>query len=154
MPPRSGVRWRPIGMPSEYTFPRVGVASAASTMSGVRRLSAPRWSSVPQRPQLPTSVLCASAMAPPIVRYGCSTVACPAAMGTPAERIGATVGPVEITIDGDRVAAFAEAIGDPEPSHRSGEVAPLTYVVVPTFDLTVRTLGVATEGANLSGGVH
>jgi acyl dehydratase len=75
-------------------------------------------------------------------------------MGTPAQRIGATVGPVEITIDGDRVAAFAEAIDDPEPSHRRGEVAPLTFVVVPTFDLTVRTLGVATEGANLSGGVH
>ncbi len=75
-------------------------------------------------------------------------------MSTPGERIGATVGPIEIVIDGDRAAAFAEAIGDPEPSHRRGEVAPLTYIVVPTFDLTVRTLGVATEGANLMGGVH
>jgi acyl dehydratase len=75
-------------------------------------------------------------------------------MGTPAERIGATVGPIDFTIDGDRAAAFAAAIGDPEPSHRSGAVAPLTYIVVPTFDLTVRTLGVATEGATLLGGVH
>ncbi|HVM67649.1 MAG TPA: MaoC/PaaZ C-terminal domain-containing protein [Acidimicrobiales bacterium] len=75
-------------------------------------------------------------------------------MGTPAERIGATVGPIDFTIDGDRAAAFAEAIDDPEPSHRSGAVAPLTFIVVPTFDLTVRTLGVATEGATLLGGVH
>ncbi len=75
-------------------------------------------------------------------------------MGTPGERIGATVGPVGIVIDGDRVAAFADAIGDPEPAHRRGEVAPLTFIVVPTFELTVRTLGVATEGANLAGGVH
>jgi acyl dehydratase len=75
-------------------------------------------------------------------------------MGTPGERIGATVGPVDIVIDGDRSAAFAEAIGDPEPTHRSGAVAPLTFIVVPTFELTVRTLGAATEGASLMGGVH
>jgi acyl dehydratase len=75
-------------------------------------------------------------------------------MSTPGERVGTTVGPIEIVIDGDRAAAFAEAIDDPEPSHRSGQVAPLTFIVVPTFDLTVRTLGVATEGASLLGGVH
>jgi acyl dehydratase len=75
-------------------------------------------------------------------------------MSTPGERVGTTVGPIEIVIDGDRAAAFAEAIDDPEPSHRSGQVAPLTFIVVPTFDLTVRTLGVATEGASLMGGVH
>ena len=67
-------------------------------------------------------------------------------MGTPGERIGTTVGPVNIMIDGDRAAAFADAIGDPEPSHLRGEVAPLTYIVVPTFDLVVRTLNAATAG--------
>jgi acyl dehydratase len=75
-------------------------------------------------------------------------------MGTPGERIGTTVGPVAITIDGERVAAFAAAIGDPEPSHLRGDVAPLTYIVVPTFELVVRTLNAATQGATLTGGVH
>ena len=75
-------------------------------------------------------------------------------MGTPGDRIGTTVGPVEIVIDGDRAAAFAAAIGDREPTHLAGEVAPLTFIVVPTFDLVVRTLGVATQGAALTGGVH
>jgi acyl dehydratase len=82
------------------------------------------------------------------------TVASRPDMGTPGERIGTTVGPVDIVIDGDRAAAFAAAIGDREPTHLSGAVAPLTFIVVPTFDLVVRTLGVATEGAALTGGVH
>jgi acyl dehydratase len=75
-------------------------------------------------------------------------------MGTPGEQIGTTVGPAAITIDGDRVAAFASAIADPEPSHLRGDVAPLTYIVVPTFALVVRTLNAATQGAPLTGGVH
>jgi len=75
-------------------------------------------------------------------------------MGTPGERVGAEVGPVDIVIDGDRAAAFAAAIGDPEASHLAGEQAPLTYIVVPTFELMVKTLGVATEGVRLAGGVH
>jgi len=82
------------------------------------------------------------------------TVASRPGMGTPGERIGTTVGPVDIVIDGDRAAAFAEAIADREPTHVSGEVAPLTFVVVPTFELVVRTLGAATEGTALTGGVH
>jgi len=75
-------------------------------------------------------------------------------MSTPGRRVGTTVGPITITIDGEVVAAFAAAIADPEPSHLRGAVAPLTYIVVPTFDLVVRTLNAATEGANLTGGVH
>jgi acyl dehydratase len=75
-------------------------------------------------------------------------------MSTPADRIGATVGPIDFVIDGARAAAFARAIGDPEPAHLAGDVSPLTFIVVPTFDLTVRTLGAATEGAALTGGVH
>ncbi len=75
-------------------------------------------------------------------------------MGTPGQRVGTEVGPVEIVIDGDRAAAFAAAIGDPEPSHLAGDEAPLTYIVVPTFELMVKTLGAATEGATLTGGVH
>jgi acyl dehydratase len=75
-------------------------------------------------------------------------------MGTPGERVGAEVGPVEIVIDGDRAAAFAAAIGDREPAHLAGDQAPLTYIVVPTFELMVKTLGAATEGVALTGGVH
>jgi acyl dehydratase len=75
-------------------------------------------------------------------------------MGTPWERVGTEIGPVEIVIDGDRAAAFAAAIGDPEPTHLSGEQAPLTYIVVPTFQLMVQTLGAATDGVTLAGGVH
>src|SRR5579862_9368803 len=121
------------------------------------RLSAPRWSSSPHRPQFPVLVLCASAIGPssprrPGRRAGAHG-SVPRSVSTPGERIGATVGPVEIVVDGDRAAAFAEAIGDPEPSHRRGDVAPLTFIVVPTFDLTVRTLNLATEGAVLTGGV-
>ena len=73
---------------------------------------------------------------------------------TPAEHIGLTVGPVRIVIDGDRVAAFAAAIGDEHPTHRSGAVAPPTYIVVPTFELVVQALNQAVGLDRLGGGVH
>ena len=75
-------------------------------------------------------------------------------MTTPAEHIGQTVGPVDFVIDDDRVAAFAAAIGDQLPAHRSGAVAPPTYIVVPTFDLVVRVLDQAVGLERMGGGVH
>jgi acyl dehydratase len=71
-------------------------------------------------------------------------------MSMPAERAGAEVGPVEVVIDPVRVAAFAEAIGD----ERAGREVPATYIVVPTFDLVVRTLTGAIGSGPLTGGVH
>jgi acyl dehydratase len=73
---------------------------------------------------------------------------------TPAESVGRTVGPVSFVIDTDRVAAFAAAIGDPHPPHRSGAVAPPTYIVVPTFDLVVQALDQAVGLERMGGGVH
>jgi acyl dehydratase len=72
----------------------------------------------------------------------------------PAEYIGRTVGPVNFLIDGDRVAAFAAAIGDEHPAHRSGAVAPPTYIVVPTFDLVVEALDQAVGLERMASGVH
>jgi acyl dehydratase len=75
-------------------------------------------------------------------------------MGTPGERIGAKVGPVGFVVDGERSVAFAEAIGDHHPAHLDGRQAPPLFIVVPTFDLVVRTLAEAVGDVPLSGGVH
>jgi acyl dehydratase len=71
-------------------------------------------------------------------------------MGIPAARVGLEVGPVDVVFDPGRVAAFAEAIGDP----RRGRQVPPTYIVVPTFGLVVRTLTEAVDVRSLGGGVH
>jgi acyl dehydratase len=73
---------------------------------------------------------------------------------TPAEHLGRRVGPADFVIDGDRVAAFAAAIGDEHPAHRSGALAPPTYVVVPTFGLVVQALDQAVGLERMGGGVH
>jgi acyl dehydratase len=72
----------------------------------------------------------------------------------PGENIGREVGPVSFVIDAERVAAFAAAIGDEHPAHRSGAVAPPTYIVVPTFDLVVQALDQAVGLERMGAGVH
>src|SRR5579862_9215263 len=64
MPPR----W--IGSARLYTLPVLGTRVACSTTSGVRRLSIPRSSSAPKRPQLPLAVIAA-----PSVPSAAATVA-------------------------------------------------------------------------------
>src|SRR6478672_4485624 len=65
----SGTPWPWIGMPRLYTLPVVMDAAAALTTSGVSRLSAPRSSSSPHRPQLLVRVVVVSVMSfPPETR--------------------------------------------------------------------------------------
>src|SRR3954465_518935 len=60
----SGTPSRGMGSDRLYTLPVLHALAPCSTASGVMRLSVPRSSSFPHRPQLPVPLLVASVVAP------------------------------------------------------------------------------------------
>ena len=65
---------------SETDIPSVASASAARRLSGVIRLTAPSWSSSPQRPQLESPVIQVSTVSAVTVRDACASIAGAAAI--------------------------------------------------------------------------
>lgn len=68
-----------------------------------------------------------------------------------AAALGAARDSEEFRTSSHRLAQFAEAIGDPAPAHRTGQVAPPTFAHIPVMQSMVEVIGHVTDGFALHG---
>jgi acyl dehydratase len=61
-------------------------------------------------------------------------------MGFGIDKLGRFTDGPEFKVEADRVKAYAEATNDPITAHRSGEVAPPVFAVVPTWDTMITAM--------------
>jgi acyl dehydratase len=71
------------------------------------------------------------------------------------DRLGAEYGPVRLTVDANRIAAYADATGDPLPLYRAPDaVAPPVFGIVPAWPAVQRALADEELGVDVGRLVH
>ena len=71
------------------------------------------------------------------------------------ERLGASYGPVHLTVDADRIAAYADATADPLPLYRGrNAVAPPAFAVVPVWSAIQQAIADDELGIDIGRIVH